>query len=57
MQRLKASPGFPAPQTPGQWLAGVLIGSAIMTMATSAVMFGAGAAIQGATLGRPRPGS
>jgi hypothetical protein len=56
MQRLKASPGFPAPPPPGLWLAGVLIGSAVMTMATSAVMLGAGAAIQNATL-RRRPGT
>ena len=56
MRRLKASPGFPAPPPPGLWLAGVLIGSAVMTMATSAVMLGAGAAIQNATL-RRRPGT
>ncbi len=56
MQRLKASPGFPAPSPPGLLLAGILIGGAVMTMATSAVMLGAGAAIQNATL-RRRPGS
>ena len=56
MQRLKASPGFPAPRLPGDWLAGILIGSAIMTVATGAMMLGAGAAIQNAALGR-RPGS
>nr|WP_294507806.1 hypothetical protein [uncultured Rhodopila sp.] len=52
MPRLKTSPGFPAPPPPGSWLAGVLIGSAIMTIATSAVLLGASAAIQNATFGR-----
>jgi membrane protein DedA with SNARE-associated domain len=56
MQRLKASPGFPAPSPPGLWLAGILIGSAVMTLATSAMMLGAGAAIQDAAI-RRRPGS
>jgi hypothetical protein len=50
--RLKSSSGFPAPPAPGSWLAGVLIGSAIMTIATSAVLLGASAAIQNAAYGR-----
>jgi hypothetical protein len=56
MPRQKSSPGFPAPLPPGSWLAGAFIGGAIMTMATSAVLLGASAAIQNATLGR-RPGA
>jgi hypothetical protein len=56
MSRLKTSTGYPAPSPAGSWLAGVLIGSAIMTMATSAVLLGASAAIQTAALGR-RPGT
>ncbi|WP_158258456.1 hypothetical protein [Rhodopila globiformis] len=56
MPRQKASDNFPPPRPPGSWLAGALIGSAILTMATSAVMLGAGAAIQDATLhGGRRP--
>jgi hypothetical protein len=49
MPRQKASDNFPPPRPDGSWLAGALIGSAILTMATSAVMLGVGAAIQGAT--------
>jgi hypothetical protein len=61
MSRLKNSGSFPPPRPPGSWppgswLAGALIGGAILTMATSAVVLGAGAAIQQATL-RRRPGS
>ncbi len=52
MPRLKTSTGFPAPTPAGSWLAGVLISSAIMTMATSAVLLGASAAIQNAAFGR-----
>jgi hypothetical protein len=50
MPRQKASDNFPSPRLPGSWLAGALIGSAILTMATSALMLGAGAAIQDAAL-------
>nr|WP_294525899.1 hypothetical protein [uncultured Rhodopila sp.] len=52
MPRLKSSPGFPAPPPLGSWLAGAFIGSAIMTIATSAVLLGASAAIQNAAIGR-----
>ena len=52
MPRLKSSPGFPAPPAPGSWLAGAFIGSAIMTIATSAVLLGASAAIRDAAFGR-----
>jgi hypothetical protein len=56
MPRQKASDNFPLPLPIGSWLAGALIGSAILTMATSAVMLGAGAAIQDVTLrGGRRP--
>jgi len=50
MPRQKASDNFPPPGPFGSWLAGALIGSAILTMATSAMMLGAGAAIQGTTV-------
>jgi hypothetical protein len=50
MERLKNT-GTPPPSRPGgSWLAGMMIGSAIMTMATQAMMWGAGAAIKDATL-------
>ena len=55
MSKLKVSESVPTPQPIGSWLAGALIGGTIITMATSALLLGAGAAIQGATLGR-RPG-
>lgn len=48
MQRLKNTANAPTPRPGGSWLAGVLIGSAIMTMATQAMVLGAGAAIQDA---------
>jgi hypothetical protein len=50
MPRQKASDNLPTPQPTGSWVAGAIIGGAILTMATSAVVLGAGAAIQGATL-------
>ncbi|HEY0182863.1 MAG TPA: hypothetical protein VGC09_08660 [Rhodopila sp.] len=50
MHRLKNT-GIPRPPRPdGSWLAGILIGTAIMTIATQAIVFGAGAAVQDATL-------
>ena len=50
MQRFK-SPANPPPSGPsGSWLAGAIIGTAIMTMATQAMILGAGAAINNATL-------
>jgi hypothetical protein len=45
MQRLKVTEGPSRPRPGGNWLAGVVIGSAIMTMATQAILLGAGAAI------------
>ena len=56
MSRLKTSGSVPAPKPIGSWLAGAVIGSTIITMATSALLLGAGAAIGDVTLGR-RPGS
>jgi hypothetical protein len=44
MQRLKNT-GNPPPRGPGgSWLAGLMIGAAIMTLATQAMVLGAGAA-------------
>ncbi len=44
MQRLKNT-GKPQPPRPGgSWLAGMMIGTAIMTLATQAMVLGAGAA-------------
>jgi hypothetical protein len=50
MQRMKntESPGRP-PRSGGNWLLGMVIGSAIMTMATQAMLFGATAAISSTT--------
>ena len=54
MQRLRAPGGPPVPKggpgPAGSWLAGMMIGSAILTMATQAMLLGAGAAIRDATL-------
>jgi hypothetical protein len=50
MQRKKDTGGKPVPSPAGNWLAGAMIGAAIMTMATQAMMLGAGAAIKDATL-------
>jgi hypothetical protein len=50
MQRMKDTGGRPAPHPASHWLAGMLIGTAIMTMATQAMLLGAGAAIKDATL-------
>jgi hypothetical protein len=56
MPRQKASDNFPTPRPTGSWVAGAIIGGAILAMATSAVALGAGAAIQDATLsGGRRP--
>lgn len=50
MQRLKNT-GIPRPPRPdGSLLAGALIGTAIMTIATQAMVLGIGAAIQATTL-------
>jgi hypothetical protein len=50
MQRLKSTGSSPMPRPGGSWLAGMMIGTAIMTLATQAMMLGAGAAIKNATL-------
>jgi hypothetical protein len=56
MPRQKANDNIPPSRPGGSWLAGALIGGAILTMATSAAMLGFGAAIQDATWqGRRRP--
>jgi hypothetical protein len=53
MQRLKNTPNLPAPPRPGGALmAGMLIGTAIMTMAAQAIVLGAGAAIRDAAVRR-----
>jgi hypothetical protein len=50
MQRLKNTGNVPLPRPTGHWLAGMMIGSIVMTMATHAMILGAGAAISGSTL-------
>jgi hypothetical protein len=50
MRRQKDTGGKPTPYPVGNWLAGAMIGAAIMTMATHAMLLGAGAAIKDATL-------
>jgi hypothetical protein len=53
MERRKDTSNTPPPPRPGgAWLAGMLIGATIMTMAAQAIMLGVGAAIGGA----PRKG-
>ena len=49
MQRLKNTGATPTPRPNGNWLAGMVIGSAIVTIAAQAMLLGAGAAIQNAT--------
>lgn len=49
MQRLKISGKPPPPRPDGSLVAGMVIGAAIMTMATQAMMLGASAAISAAT--------
>lgn len=49
MQRLKNTSNPPPPRPNGSWLAGMMIGTAIMTMATQAMVLGVGAAVQHAT--------
>jgi hypothetical protein len=49
MSRQKNTGTAPTPRPAGNWLAGLLIGSAIMAMATQAMMLGAGAAIRDAS--------
>jgi hypothetical protein len=50
MQRMKVGDGAPPQRPAGNWLAGMVIGSAIMTMATQAVLIGTAAAIRDSTL-------
>jgi hypothetical protein len=50
MRRLKTTGNSPPSRPGGSWLAGMVIGAAIMTMAAQAMMLGAGAAIKDATL-------
>jgi hypothetical protein len=50
MQRMKVGEGAPPQRPGGNWLAGIVIGSAIMTMATQAMLIGTTAAIRDATL-------
>jgi hypothetical protein len=52
MQRLKNTGNRPGPLPGGSWLAGIMIGAAIITMATQAMVLGAGAAIQDASIKR-----
>jgi hypothetical protein len=52
MERRKdTGPSLP-PRPNGSWLAGMVIGTAIVTMATQAMLLGAGSAIGTATLKR-----
>jgi len=46
MRRREMSQKEPTPGRGGSWLAGLVIGSAIMTMATGAMVMGAGAALK-----------
>jgi hypothetical protein len=50
MQRMKVAEGVPPQRPGGNWVAGILIGSAIMTMVTQAVLIGTVAAIRDSTL-------
>jgi hypothetical protein len=52
MLRQKDTGGRPTPFIIGDWLAGAIIGAAIITLATQAMLLGAGAAIGTATLER-----
>jgi hypothetical protein len=49
MQRHKNTTPTPTPRPTGNWLAGMMIGSVIVTMAAQAMLLGAGGAINGAT--------
>jgi hypothetical protein len=50
MPRLKNTGNMPTPRPVGHWLAGMVIGTTIMTMAAQAIMLGAGAAINDANI-------
>ncbi|WP_428488812.1 hypothetical protein [Rhodopila sp.] len=50
MQRHRTTSDPPPRRPDGSWLVGMMIGTAIMTMATQAMVLGAGAAISDAAL-------
>jgi hypothetical protein len=50
MRRLKITGNSPPPRPAGSLLVGMLLGTAIMTIAAQAMLFGAGAAIRDAAL-------
>jgi hypothetical protein len=50
MQRMKVGEGLPPQRPGGNWLGGIVIGSAIMAMATQAMLIGVTAAIGDFTL-------
>jgi hypothetical protein len=50
MARSKSAENSPKPRPGGSWLAGVMIGSAILTLATGAMVLGAGIAVRDAGL-------
>jgi hypothetical protein len=50
MQRLKSTAIPPSPRPSGSWFVGMVIGTAIMAIATQAIVLGTGAAITNATL-------
>ncbi len=50
MLRQKATEPGPAPRPQGNWLVGMMIGSAIMGMATQAMLVGATNALKNVTL-------
>jgi hypothetical protein len=52
MNRLKNTEPGPPARPSNNWLVGMMIGSAIMTMATQAMLVGATAAINKATVSR-----
>ena len=52
MVRLKNTGGVPLPRPAGDWFVGMMIGTAIMTMAAQAMVLGAGIAIKDTTVKR-----
>ena len=50
MQRLKNTGSMPTPRPTGNLLAGLMIGSAILTMATHAALLGASVAVKQASI-------
>ncbi len=50
MARSKQPDNGPRPRPGGSWLAGLMIGSAIFTLATSAMVLGAGLAVRDSSL-------